>query len=171
MIKFKDVAHLYLGCEMLVELMPNRPSLHKLIGVQNDDDIAFQIVIGSAVITEITPEESKPILRPLSAMTEEEGMEMFITGMPKDILDTLSLFYDLGVVKTGSDVIRLYDKKQGFLIATPIKTVMSFCKPNCFDRGWGFRYNELLAYKWMLDKNFDLFDLIPNGEAIDKTNL
>jgi len=64
--KFKDVAHLYLGCDMYSVPQSNEYFIEKLTGVHSDMAIS---VNGNLDYPEY---DSKPILRPLSDMTDEE---------------------------------------------------------------------------------------------------
>lgn len=124
MTKFKDVAHLYLGCECII----GDPSWES----QNisPEDVApytdpnfgkpIKTVMGLETIQHHL-HHLKPILRPLGSMTEEEHEQW------------------KGV--RFSDKMKLY----------PL-----------------YSDNDFNSFKWLLSKHFDLFDLIPNGEAIDK---
>jgi|SRR5688572_19579759 len=111
----KDYLHLYLGggCQATYSGKSFQPH-----GVINTEKL-YQVMIG--VITDI-----KPILRPLSDMTEEEKEEFE------------ELQYD-------DNVITLH--KYGTIVQTYV--------PEIFRR--------------MLQMQFDLFNLIPEGLAIDKT--
>lgn len=112
MTNFKDVAHLYLGCEVLV-------------GDPNGD-IDFPELnprLLCYIIEDTTELVITPILRPLSDMTKKEGNEW------SEIKERCWL----------DDKLPLHGLAE--------------------------------MTKWLLSKKFDLFELIPNGEAIDKTKI
>lgn len=94
MTKFKDVAHLYLGCE--VEWgFDGRKKKGELVG--KDERYGWQVFDPSNAIVPYQPcriELIKPLLRPLDSMTEEEKKEYsehrhkYNTGNPASHITT-----------------------------------------------------------------------------------
>lgn len=74
MTKFKDVAHLYIGCKM--------QSGHILIGIQPKNEINRPMLMAedednpTSIAWEADWNMDKPVLRPLSSMTEEDEMQI-----------------------------------------------------------------------------------------------
>lgn len=154
--KITDYLHLYMGCRV------NTPDgARKLLGLNG---------LGNATVEthpkEIAPStgyflyhESQvtPILRPLSDMTEEEAKEFFETGASSTILNKR-------IVKSG--------------VLFEYSWVSDNPERNNAD---GFSYSEVgmsfapqlnaAKFRWLLSKGFDLFNLIPDGLAIDSTTL
>lgn len=127
-LKFKDVANLYLGCEVLFQNeihflcgmdRPYKTNDKTLISISvRPNDKGFRSVLHS--ITDFSL--FKPLLLPLSAMTEEDFKECGKTGF--------------GGVNAGNSYYQTYSAS---------------------------------AFTYLLSKGYDLFQLIPSGEAIDKT--
>jgi hypothetical protein len=129
MKSIKEFLHLYLGCDVVYY----ENGEYKGFGV-NTHALHVNIEMG------LRKTEVKPILRPLSSMTEEEAIEMYdhlYPDVPRDskfksvtILSQLSL---PGMYYEGACSIHDY-------------------------KGW---------FPYLLSRGFDLFDLIPSGLAID----
>jgi hypothetical protein len=68
--KFKDVAHLYLGCKIKTE-----EGVGTLNELSNDEECEQPINCYDLVHAFLSYDEVRPILRPLSDMTEEESAE------------------------------------------------------------------------------------------------
>ena len=79
MKKLKDHLHLYLGCEALVEGYTNRKYPFNYRGIIN-----YQLLLESGQHYS-SVKAIKPILRPLSDMTEEEAREGEIWGVWHDV--------------------------------------------------------------------------------------
>lgn len=131
MTKFKDVAHLYLGCEVKSPFMGKNQKLcgvSKILMPEGHYELDPVIEFNCNGRYEVRPTiwgGVKPLLRPLGSMTKDEKVEYaqqrhkYNTGNPASHITT----------------------------------------------DW--------AYKvcWLIEHHFDLFSLIPNGEAIDKTKI
>lgn len=73
-MELKDVIHFYIGCEVQKNYGVNAPTIHKLTGIRqspaNNDLLMF--LDGKDQIRSHLWNDFKPILRPLSDMSEEE---------------------------------------------------------------------------------------------------
>jgi hypothetical protein len=141
MIKFKDVAHLYLMCEVIANY-DGEPRKGLLTGVRNggyEAEIQFYEEDGFNVMEEPTFNEIaevKPILRPLSDMTEdEEG------SLTNKCFGEIGFYVDMGKI-----------------ILSPWPT----------DHRCGFPV-YVTAINWLRKNGFDCDGLIESGEAINKT--
>jgi hypothetical protein len=154
MTKFKDVAHLYIGCMVQYPDTCGKKITARLTGVTiSEIETTYKRkrkgCSGDILSWQPTASHNsdalhtKPILRPLSSMTKEEVAEfMGITD---------------GVVTKGNY------SKPFFQLEW---------KDNLDDWRFKFQYsNQLSAYQFiiLLSKGFDLFGLIESGEAIDGT--
>lgn len=127
--QLKDYLHLYLGCDLWTGT-----GRVKLIAIQAEcipnTDFTVYCLNGNIIHRCTMDENTKPLLRPLSSMTEEEGK----------ILDAMA-----------------QQQHDNF---TEI--------PNC-KFFTGIRTKSADAFLYMLSRSFDLFNLIPDGLAIDST--
>ena len=142
--EFKDVAHLYLGCNAMVN---DIPVIVRAIGygdsLKNDfskSRVYLKCKHNKSIIDltdvyewDAVSDTVNPILRALSDMTADEFSEIF----PNRTVDAYNSF-----VLCGIDCI------MGGSIARNMKTVL-----------------------FLISKHFDLFGLIESGQAIDKTTL
>lgn len=113
----------------------------------------------------------KPILRPLSDLTEPEIMELLMSGMAEDVLEVLQKAHEFAGYTSGQ-VIRLYDKTQGIQLIAPAYTLVSYSISTCqFNLKWGFRYNMFDVFQKMFEMHLDVFGLIESGDAIDVNTL
>jgi hypothetical protein len=159
----KDYLHLYLGCEVACYSDHLRPEMEfernaTLDGIVNDSSrnehpvkVSFHnegFKYRSHYCYKFN--EVKPLLRPLSDMTEEE------------VIKYLRLKHN---AYSGEYEIKLRDNGFWWLF----KTIAS-------DEKFKF-FGEMLdesnsdQFRWLLSKGFDLFGLIEAGLAIDKTKL
>lgn len=120
----KDYLHLYLGCDCMM----TRNSYHAVHQLRLSSDTPFKLTgqLSDYFSDSKTMAECKPILRPLSDMTEEEEKE--------------------------------YEATRVFVRATPVHQV-------------GNMQWTPETFRYLLKQGFDLFNLIPEGLAIDKTKL
>lgn len=130
MKKFKDVAHLYIGCEVVSVGKKPGTKHYQLIGITIGGGLVFKTIPEGFSI--VLASDWKPLLRPLDSMTEEDKKEVGFDA------------YHMLRNEHGDRVIP--SKEKGFVWAA-----------------------KQTAY--LLSKGYDLFSLIPNGEAIDKTKL
>ena len=94
-------------------------------------------------------EEVKPLLFPLSDMTEEQKEELF----------TLCNFY------TSED----WEGKKTEILGIEIAS-----RPDpayCYDHSFRMWNIDMRAINWLLKNHFDIYELIPMGLAKDATNL
>jgi hypothetical protein len=127
--KISDYLHLYLGCECLM----TKNSYHAVheLHLSSNEPFGLTGKLLHYFIEPTTKAEIKPILRPLSDMTEEEMQEC--GNMEYDFSDDPDL---------------------------------NKWEPKDFEIGLSPR-----QFAWLLSKHFDLFDLIPDGLALDKSTL
>lgn len=144
MKKIEDYLHLYLGCECLWEDKEGdtggRTELdHYSLSGFYEGDIKI-----------------KPLLRPLSDMTEEEARYIFKYYFEKDYTedwtgDTGSAYFNpKRITPTKYHALRIIDGAD-------------------YETGDFMKVIGLVPY--LLSKHFDLFGLIESGLAIDKTTL
>src|SRR5688572_910316 len=125
----KDYLHLYLGCDVKHEALKNiRPLTPAWYGALQKENILYLL---------------KPILRPLSDMTEEEAI-----GLAK--IQKYDIPEDDGVREELINIYTYDDEELTLGNYLPVKY-----------------YLDGLLY--LLKQSFDLFNLIPEGLAIDKT--
>lgn len=159
--KIEDYLHLYLGCTLksdtgTVKLMSViaeiPPCTNWGIAVLNGNQ-TYSTELGNY----------KPILRPLSDITEEEAIEVFKMCSLFDLSECVFEFGEnyetwinaekdgrvIDAIKFVGDNIEMMNNKDGFSAINPISGVT----------------------KYYLSKHFDLFGLIDAGLAIDKTKL
>jgi hypothetical protein len=103
----------------------------------------------------------KPILRPLSDMTEEEMKELYFIVFRRNFVGNNISHRDIGkeldryVLWSGLE--RLFIYANGDIGA------------DC-DLSY-YPVNQPIVFKWMLSKQFDVFNWIPKGLALDKTKI
>lgn len=143
----KDYLHLYLGCECLgndgkpYTLKPSHFPSNWKEGINGH----------------------KPILRPLSDMTEEEFSECVLLHFGIENRDVV--FGTINKIERYSEPKMLTN----FGTALPYR-----CSKDGIHVMTGTLSTNSLnpqQFKYMLSKHFDLFGLIPDGLAIDKTTL
>lgn len=167
--ELKDYLHLYLGCEC------NHPSdlaPFLFVGINSDGKplLKGDWSGGTHNITQIGWVEwgdFKLTLRPLSDMTDEEVMEICRVASPEVWGDYR--FNKWEVKKSPHKELFHWDvTNKGttdvFCVSSIDGDVDVYCDggidPTCIDSNYRF---------WYLRKGFDIFDLIEEGLAIDKT--
>ncbi len=171
MIKFSEVAHLYLGCE-LIGSYRLEPRKGYLTGITNGgEDVEIQFFEEDGINVFESPEhntvdEIKPILRPLSDMKIEEGAwclkETYFSHVEYPIKD----FY-LEFVGEKQNNPRIQINNDWFY------NDLTFGNNGSI---WSTRdvipantKIKATVFSYLLKQGFDLFGLIENGEALDKT--
>lgn len=160
----KDFLHLYLGCEVEnypykkyegIETQPKR-MIGLLVGVigeyahiQNKDVFGKDWDIIKEPIADV-----KPLLRPLSSMTEEEAIELV----------KLSEWESYG----DHPHIRNYKTYKNNFDHLVVSWGEGLREKNIPENKKVFAPNE---FQFLLSKHFDLFNLIESGLAIDKTKI
>lgn len=143
MKELKDYLHLYYGCDM-IDVQGNKGIL---VGIDETSLMVRSYV--DNMLDEYAIRLLKPILRPLSDMTHEERVWMFVLRATANG-DTV----DKECARTGLErtfmQIEFCDRTSDY---QDIKTL----------------YPE--QTKFLLSKGFDLFNLIEENLAIDKTKL
>lgn len=154
---FKDVAHLYKGVMMRTQ-MGDFPLMMYHDGNWWLDTIAYGL---NAVEQDI-----KPLLRPLDSMTEEEVLTACKLACKSVYGDYRFSKWD--VERSPYELCHwdVTNKRSGysFTVSSIDGDVLLYdgedIDPVYIDSNYRF---------WYLKQGFDLFSLIPNGEAIDKT--
>jgi hypothetical protein len=182
MVKFKDIANLYMGCEGIAETMAKFDT--KLVAYNPTNDMRNGITLD-----QIEQWKFKPILRPLSSMTEEEdvqvanfcfGREDFIvTGRGMGYEESghqihksvkcikMEVFCDHPMIQSYVPAALLQiDNEDDWnpIIISRFSDAGKELEDDVIEQPF-----QLTAY--LLSKHFDIFGLIKNGEAIDKTKL
>ena len=147
----KDYLHLYLGCEVDTNIQGQyvhpygNVSLEKLTAENlfRILDTLDRDVKNKETWDEDSDHYCKPLLRPLSDMTEEEREEFKnLCGLEKEDLDCLTEFND-----------RFFDGQGSSFGTAHLTNILQWA----------------VGVKYLLSKRFDLFGLIDAGNAIDKT--
>lgn len=119
--KFKNVAHLYLGCE--------------LTGMSKHNNRLNTRRLGEILLDE---RDNMPILFPLSAMTDGQKQKYRELSVECKQYNGINL---LPNISAGRLTIHYMNSADPYLVT------------------------------WLLSQHFDLFNLIPSGEAIDATTI
>lgn len=139
----RDFIHLYLGCECITYGGKIPVSLIGIVKMQSGELKAF---VGhehnTYYVSLDMPEYCRPILRLLSDMTEEEAKE----------------FLRIDGITAGFMSVNAFGIRHNH-------TTWEF---NPHGEGMPANPNQ---FAFLLSKGFDLFNLIPDGLAIDKTKL
>ena len=138
----KDYLHLYLGCEVM-DLYNDRVAVMNGILTMNE---GIKVCVFYKTTWQLSVEEVKLILRPLSDMTEDEA----------DIIWELTGWYDgiNGCVRIGEIIKEFF--------------VLEDNEGEPRNSSWLYL---MKALPYILSRGFDLFGLIQEGLAIDKTKL
>lgn len=179
MIQLKDVLHLYLGCRVLVTDIDGQVFEDKVESVIDDKGgRRFSIYEFGDVPFDNHGEyyqSIKPLLRPLSSMTNEQMKEYWIAlsseveeKITADEIDVDMFYNDGGTMVDGDIEVGANITCRCFIGQIAIR--------KC---GSAFLFNEAgelerLAgvpegFLYLLKQRFDLFNLIPSGQAIDST--
>lgn len=121
--------------------------------------------LGNSV--EANYDEIKIILRPLASMTEEEGKEL-MTMLYKEILNIDPKLEDAEVIYGGDDCFGMKASEHEFEERIGL-TVESHRGIEISINTGKMMTPQFQATKWLLSKGFDLFNLIPEGLALDAT--
>jgi hypothetical protein len=149
-MKIQDYLHLYFGCPCIFRYGPTGEWKDGFI-----KEVALQRVRHGA------PYEVKPILRPLSDMTEEEMKELYQIVFDRPFLGNNITHREIGKKEERwvlwSGVERLFIYRDGDVDADSDLA--------------HYRGHAPTILKWQLSKHFDLFGLIAAGLAIDATTI
>lgn len=156
MKELKDYLHLYLGCEVELNNGGSKVYNRKLVAVGGvDDELYCKLRLGKAgkgqLVHGIFLKEGrvKPLLRPLSDMTEEEMRGWALIAAPRENMT------DDYIKKSHEDFLKQVSKK-GL---------------DAFEVNSGEFHLAFELTHYLLSLHFDLFGLIESGLAIDKTKL
>ncbi len=140
----KDYLHLYFGCECLYN---NKTTIYSIQAFDKWSEICDlrNVSLGGNFSNQVGIENIKLILRPLNDMTEEEMLEY---GKNVDSL---------------KDCDNAEFSRAGAIVFST----------NGFPNGHMYPddYNTAESFRYLLSKGFDLFNLINDGLAIDKTKV
>lgn len=135
----KDYLHLYIGCET------DQGLLIGMVNCDNDkEDIQCVCLMKEGGLVNGSIKNIKPILRPLSDMTEEEALECYESCWQGHQIDD---------VNKARHIRELFSEE-----SDP-------------DYAYGNVTGNAKVFRWALFKGFDLFGLVEAGLAIDKTTL
>jgi hypothetical protein len=158
---------LYLGCEVLVHYAPSTERIGQLREVgQNGSWVRFELHTSAYKSHEI-----KPILRPLSDMTEGELLEFakLCSGASQFQIEKSAvtnykrvrcLFFDAGLL--GEEWLVVSDSGETWYT--------SYFDQNKVGGGRNI-INQHQQTVWLISNHFDIFGWIPAGLAIDKTKI
>ena|SRR5688572_23405957 len=141
-ILLKDVIHLYLGCECKM----TKPSYHAVHELRLSGDRLF-VLNGKLLqyfLADTTKAELKPILRPLSDMTRED-FDVIKPHLSVGVLNAV-ISYDLKYSDKPRHILVLENRGQANTLTL----------------------NDGLV---LIREGYDIFNLIPTNQAIDKTTL
>jgi len=144
-IKFKDVQHLYSGCELYTGT-----GKVTLIATQMETLVCKQrtIVLNGNQIHELHG-EFKPLLRPLSSMTEEDAIHM------ASLTEHESHFINAVCQRNKfDDLIVVWDSPVDGLVSYNSTGELFWCAEQVL---------------WLTKNGFDIFNLLNSGEALDAT--
>lgn len=166
--KLKDVIHLYLGCEAIVDQGEPVEECEKI----KLNRLDFEYKDAEWFIYRMSPEGEKPydrfvpiqilkpILRPLDSMTETEARELFIN---QDKIHQTTDWIEIKLEKnkpskfgeSGWSVCAKYKTQNGNIQS--MSGTMSLTKLTVYQ------------FKILLSKGFDLWNLIESNQAIKKS--
>lgn len=173
----KDYLHLYIGCQV------KRTDIDDygwtLVGVSASEVEPGRTVaiIGGPVFQEWYAEETRPILRPLSDMIEDDFKEF---AKPKSFAVYQSYWYACERETDPEFEGDIVEHIQDACDDDPENVIMFNTRDKSISYGW-ISYDEVYHsfstkehadwFKFLLSKGFDLFNLIPDGLAIDATTI
>ncbi len=149
-VRVADCLHLYLGCEVMEE--ENKGTLYAIGKLGGDGKTRVMVDCSSNQSYWTSIDNVKPILRPLSDLTEEEIFELFKAhGLSKDARfirgkadgitgNFIQIEYSING-EMGNDYLHINE----------------------------FGRLSALGYTYLLKQKFDLFGLIESGAAVEKT--
>ena len=115
--------------------------------------------------------KGKPILRPLYSMTKKEAYDLLCLivgiediGFEQSDLDYISLNYKYDMLEIEGEF-----PFDDYVCGTEYTINISNDGIACFDTGSNGVYISHSAYNYLFSKHFDIFGLIDEGFAIDKT--
>lgn len=157
-MNIKDYLHLYLGCEVQTE---KGTATLVSVGMLGSDLQSFRTIMPGMSVTRGWEETNTIILRRFKNITEIECKELFTLIFGRKFPDTGRILW-FKEKTTSSDprwvlwsgVDRVGIEMNGHVWAD--------CDLS------NYKHNQHAVTLWCLSKNFDLFNLIPEGLAIDK---
>lgn len=153
MKKIEDYLPFYLGCETEV--------------FEEDEPFIKRRILTAENLDNTIHWGEKPYLRPLSDMTEEEGIEI-LSRLYKHLFDLDAAFSDIEIVRDRSNINKFgiivseenYKEKIGMMLDPFRGFEMSI-------EGQMMNVPQAEIFHILLSKHFDLFNLIEAGLAIE----
>lgn len=166
MKKIEDYIHLYIGCDVLVEINPDATQqVAKIIGVHIDKWVdgnyhpTIEVDFGYQTNrTHYYQNQIKLLLRPLSSMTEEEAKEL----IQFEKLNREYANVDFNIITGYKGNIVAIEVNYTIVdedIVLPKVWTFNFCAMNSDD------------FRHLLSKGFDIFGLIDANLALDATKI
>ncbi len=173
----KDYLHLYLGCDTL-----DKDNNRSYLVAVYDDGVGFVRYANEAVCISFNRDVHKLILRPLSDMTEDECK--YLAWFHMDSEKHLDADARITIEEVDTNIVY----GDGGLMVDSNAAVVIEISCRCFEgqlcvrangdlEMWSERGERLEmdrqgeSVRYLLSKGFDIFNLIPEGLAIDKTKL
>jgi hypothetical protein len=172
--------HLYLGSECMAVIGDELAPVGKLRGITDSETEPGKVVaICGDTFSEFYIEEVKPILRKLSSMTEEE-----FHGLAQSFFNDEKLTFGKDSTYWYACTREIDPEYEGEVIEhineacddDPENVIMCCIRSKAITYGWieydekyhGFSTTEQAeVFQYLLSKGFDLFNLIPEGLALD----
>jgi hypothetical protein len=149
----KDYLHLYIGCEVI---STGGKHMGKLVGVSVNQATINPLDHFDPRVT--PPQYLKPILRPLSDMTEEEAKHFFGLSDNAEVYCKVNHGNHTEFMYKWQDSEAIYDTRDGKSYSSIALTHDRHLLPTSSD-----------GFLFLLSKYFDLFGLIDAGLALDAT--
>lgn len=181
----KDYLHLYIGCEVQYPDIDGSTVIAKLTGMTNGDGIEttyLETQRGEDMVGDYLAWKEngnhhsnafnlKLLLRPLSDMTEEEAIEIGELVIGK--YDSVKFRVDKNLSTSGEfRYWKVHKEHRGYGKSLTIDENGEVDVYDRHDDGSHTIYiKQHFVTKYLLSKGFDLFNLINDGLALDKTNL
>lgn len=175
-IQFKDVAHLYLRCDVKI-LKSGYTCVHKHSMHVGDIGQLTPLMLGFYLSSAV---DVKPILRPLSDMTEDEAEEFALM-----VLNSKYATQGFVVIESDELQVEVVPNDDGLMLDDDVQLYIGVYV-RCFNGGILLRKNGSISLEddngdqqdaiddiaekilFLLKKGFDLFHLIESNQAIQK---
>jgi hypothetical protein len=161
-MKLIDVIHFYLGCQCVDAWFPSEHEQYekgwKLLAIDIESPKPYGLNNGEF---DTWTAEIKPILRPLSSMTEEEMKEIWKIIFHRDFVGNNIIWFN----KESNSSAKRWVLSSGVERLGIEMTGHIWADSDLHH----FKYNPYFTTQYLLSKHFDLFNLIESGQALDAT--